>query len=70
MCADADDVKSNTNSNNQSNLPMIKDELYEIIIVMALVSPIDGVYTISAVPTIKPPPTHVATGWINTQETC
>ena len=46
----------------------MKDKLYAVIIVAAQVSPIDGVYIISTVPTIKPPPTHVAAGWINTQQ--
>ena len=48
------------------NLLRIKDVLYAVNIVAAQVSPIDGVYTISAVPTMKPPPTHVAAGRINT----
>ena len=48
-------------------LPIIKDELYAINITNTQVSPIEGVYTISAVPTMRPPPTNVATGWINTR---
>lgn len=35
--------------------------------IMAIVSPIEGVYIISVKPMTKHPPTHVATGWTGTQ---
>lgn len=41
-------------------LPKIKQALYANSITDVPVSPIDGVYAISTVPTMKPPPTHVA----------
>ena len=49
-------------------LPIKKDELNARWITIAHVSPIEGVYIISAVPTMVPPPTHVATGWMKTQQ--
>ena len=47
---------------------MIKVELYAANITIVQVSPREGVYTISAVPAIRAPPTHVATRWINTEQ--
>lgn len=35
--------------------------------IMAVVSPIEGVYIISVKLMTKHPPTHVATGWTGTQ---
>ncbi|KAF3841663.1 hypothetical protein F7725_023614 [Dissostichus mawsoni] len=43
-----------------SNLQIIKDELYANSIRIAQVRPIEGRYTISAVPTMKPPPTQIS----------
>lgn len=42
-------------------LPIIKDELYAVNSMSVLVSPMEGVYTISTMPTMKAPPTQVAT---------
>ena len=49
-------------------LPIKKDELYARCIMIAHVSPMEGVYIISTVPTMAAPPTHVATGWMKTQQ--
>ena len=53
---------------NSKLLPIKKDELYARCIMIAHISPMEGVYTISTVPTMMPPPTHVATGWMKTQK--
>lgn len=42
-------------------LPMMKSVLYAKNSMLAQVSPMEGVYTISTVPTMLPPPIHVAT---------
>lgn len=42
-------------------LPMIKDDAYARSIRTVPIRPMWGVYSISAVPTMRPPPTHVAT---------
>lgn len=39
-----------------------------VIGITAQVSPMEGLYTASAVPTIKPPPTHVAETHKHTQK--
>ncbi len=53
---------------NYELLPKIEDVLHPNNITSVQVSPIEGVYTISAVPIMNPPPTHVAAGWINTEK--
>lgn len=49
---------------------MMKDELYANNIKRDPVSPLEGVYIISTMPLMKPPPTHVAVGQITTQKIC
>lgn len=44
----------------QQVLPMKRDAEYPDPITIAFISPKDGVYTNSTVPTMKPPPSHVA----------
>lgn len=39
---------------------MIKVEAYAVSMLMADISPLEGVYNISAMPRTVPPPTHVA----------
>lgn len=48
-------------------LQMMKDELYANNSKRDAVSPLEGVYIISTMPLMKPPPTHVAVGQITTQ---
>lgn len=39
---------------------MMKDEAYAASKLSAPISPLDGVYNSSGIPTMVPPPTHVA----------
>lgn len=46
----------------------MKHELYATNSTSVLVRPLNGVYIISTVPRMKPPPTHVAAGQISAQK--
>lgn len=47
--------------------PMTK-HMVAVIGITAQISPMDGLYTASAVPTMNPPPTHVAVSQTQTED--